>query len=640
MKKEYFIDNISTETLAKLIDETLRFEKAQKSGGLKLNLLRIIPAAAAIVLVIGLVNLFPFMDSLNNMDENEPGTSSGNAIVLHESASNAADIEYETVTVTKQLGSLSITTLKGQEPIQNDDGTITLPGGGTYERRSSAGDKISVLSGVVLNRDGSIDVGLTANTGKKITIEDSNGDIIIIDEKGNITVNSKSIDDIVAEAVESALKSVDWSSFMDDFNQSEHHFGWDCCIKDFVNKDDLIYPNGFNWGDLRKSLIYPPDFDWDEFKDRLIIPELKEIYDEAVLVEKEYSNIYDISLDLIVDNVVVSRGGDSVKIKYNEWTKNEYTLSEDNGKLTLQYTADNKRFNDGKGSFTDDWVNRVLRLAGRKTSTRKIEITIPENATLESLIIDTTSGNINISDCSIKSINADTTSGNISIKNCANSQSYYADTTSGNVTFSGCNDAVKITADTTSGNVNITECNNIQTVIADTTSGHITFKNSVIKSASADVTVGKIKVQDCDIATLKVYGKTYNDVQNETFDAPDWSNYFENHILYNIADNSSKTKFITFDFYDGTKVTASNPIINSTNGQGDGYIIFVGTYCTIEFSNGVKIDAPINTKTEIWDGVFTATIGDGDATVTKPDSASFTVSSGTVLDNQGNVIKD
>jgi len=74
MNKEYFTDNISTETLAKLIDETLRLEKNNKNRSIKSNLLKIIPAVAAIVLIIGLINVLPI---INNGSLNGNGINPG-----------------------------------------------------------------------------------------------------------------------------------------------------------------------------------------------------------------------------------------------------------------------------------------------------------------------------------------------------------------------------------------------------------------------------------------------------------------------------------------------------------------------------------------------------------------------------------
>ena len=62
MNKEYFTDNLSVEDMAEMIDKTLRFEKNAKNRSIKAQLLKMIPATAAFVLVIGLVN---FMGNLN-----------------------------------------------------------------------------------------------------------------------------------------------------------------------------------------------------------------------------------------------------------------------------------------------------------------------------------------------------------------------------------------------------------------------------------------------------------------------------------------------------------------------------------------------------------------------------------------------
>ena len=64
MSKEYFTENISDEMLAKLIDKTLRFEKNNKTNNKKANIFKIIPAVAAVVLFIGLVNLIAIIPNI------------------------------------------------------------------------------------------------------------------------------------------------------------------------------------------------------------------------------------------------------------------------------------------------------------------------------------------------------------------------------------------------------------------------------------------------------------------------------------------------------------------------------------------------------------------------------------------------
>jgi hypothetical protein len=67
MKREFFTENISVETIAVLTDEMLNFERTAKQRNLRANILKIAPAIAAIILVIGLVNLMP-MFIINNSE--------------------------------------------------------------------------------------------------------------------------------------------------------------------------------------------------------------------------------------------------------------------------------------------------------------------------------------------------------------------------------------------------------------------------------------------------------------------------------------------------------------------------------------------------------------------------------------------
>jgi len=60
MNQKYFLDTIKDETLAKMIDTTLRFEKNQKAKQSKIYLFKIIPAVAVILLVIGFVNIVSY----------------------------------------------------------------------------------------------------------------------------------------------------------------------------------------------------------------------------------------------------------------------------------------------------------------------------------------------------------------------------------------------------------------------------------------------------------------------------------------------------------------------------------------------------------------------------------------------------
>ena len=71
MNKKY-IDGLSDETLAKMIDRTLLYKKTAKIRSITANLLKLIPAAAAVALVVGIINLSPFITKNIDIPSNDP----------------------------------------------------------------------------------------------------------------------------------------------------------------------------------------------------------------------------------------------------------------------------------------------------------------------------------------------------------------------------------------------------------------------------------------------------------------------------------------------------------------------------------------------------------------------------------------
>ena len=74
MNKEYFTENISKETLAKLIDETYNYEKNKKTRKIPVsNIIKIVSAATVLVLIFGFINFLPmfvnFDDEINPANE-------------------------------------------------------------------------------------------------------------------------------------------------------------------------------------------------------------------------------------------------------------------------------------------------------------------------------------------------------------------------------------------------------------------------------------------------------------------------------------------------------------------------------------------------------------------------------------------
>ena len=76
MKKDYFIDNISDETLANLIDGVIKMEKTgntKKDINIRTNIIKIVSVAAALVLFIGFLNFLPKLMNFN--DDINPANS-------------------------------------------------------------------------------------------------------------------------------------------------------------------------------------------------------------------------------------------------------------------------------------------------------------------------------------------------------------------------------------------------------------------------------------------------------------------------------------------------------------------------------------------------------------------------------------
>ena len=102
MNKEYFTDNISDETLAKLIDEALNYETTKKNKNIKLDLLKIIPAVAMVAIVVGAINILSYFSMVDEgdvgSDENVNSAVTATTYNLPPNdleESPASDFEYE-----------------------------------------------------------------------------------------------------------------------------------------------------------------------------------------------------------------------------------------------------------------------------------------------------------------------------------------------------------------------------------------------------------------------------------------------------------------------------------------------------------------------------------------------------------------
>ena len=85
------MDTISDETIVKLIDETLTAEKNAKANKIRFLALRIVSAAAAIVFIMGFVNVLPIF--LNNPGMGFPGAVV-NAVIGTRAPDSAEDLDF------------------------------------------------------------------------------------------------------------------------------------------------------------------------------------------------------------------------------------------------------------------------------------------------------------------------------------------------------------------------------------------------------------------------------------------------------------------------------------------------------------------------------------------------------------------
>jgi hypothetical protein len=185
--------------------------------------------------------------------------------------------------------------------VQNDDGTITLPGGGTYYYDK---DKVTVSNGTVIKNDGTIPTapvnegkfiqGNFVNSGKIIKIEKSDGNIVLIESDGTININGKRLSNLhdMSICLSGAL-------------------GGDNLIKNFAVSDDFI--GDFKWNDY---LINPDDYsdfanyiinfdDYSEFNESLVSH-----YDWRIFPENW--NGYDLWLNMDNKTVTLMIGAMSV----------------------------------------------------------------------------------------------------------------------------------------------------------------------------------------------------------------------------------------------------------------------------------------------------------------------------------------
>jgi formylmethanofuran dehydrogenase subunit D len=179
----------------------LKHIKTAKIKNIRTSLLKLIPAVTRIALIIGAINMMPvFLNNTVVLPAGEPNATVAENI--SDTNSLGSVIDENVVTVVTEIGSLSITTPKGQEPIENENGTITLPGGGWYINRN--GDKVTVSEGTIIESHGGINMNYTINQ------QNLDSTIIFESPDGKITVWTK--DGYIIDGEEFSM-SEEWKEY-------------------------------------------------------------------------------------------------------------------------------------------------------------------------------------------------------------------------------------------------------------------------------------------------------------------------------------------------------------------------------------------------------------------------------------------
>ena len=101
MNKEYFTDNISDETLAKLIDEALNYETTKKNKNIKLDLLKIIPAVAMVAIVVGFINILSYFSMVDDGNDGNDENAHSAVTATTEEPANPTEATTEEEVVDK-----------------------------------------------------------------------------------------------------------------------------------------------------------------------------------------------------------------------------------------------------------------------------------------------------------------------------------------------------------------------------------------------------------------------------------------------------------------------------------------------------------------------------------------------------------
>ena len=317
--------------------------------------------------------------------------------------------------------------------------------------------------------------------------------------------NSYNNEDLESDEYKNSYGGESLEDYYDEYKNYDNYDNYDGFknFKDGLSKiSDLVIDQiSTNMADYKI-----PDYTIHEYGDKWkksTYDELvKKIYKEPKLIEKDYSNVKELDISLVHENVIIKRGGDKVHVKLYEWFDNQYSLSMKKSKLTLDNIDDNVYMDDKAGSYTSCWLPMILEQLGRsinpedlKDHNGTIVITIPKNVKLKCISTDLISGYLLAKEVSADELNANNISGKIKLENCAYEDAHISNI-SGNIEVDGGKGSLEV--ENITGNISLWNVQNSDDINIDTNSGIIDIKLKDTKAFNIEYESfsGSLKVGD------------------------------------------------------------------------------------------------------------------------------------------------
>lgn len=158
-------------------------------------------------------------------------------------------------------------------------------------------------------------------------------------------------------------------------------------------------------------------------------------YTVEELTKSEVTTIY---VQTLSDEIVVARGGDTVKFEYYAANTEEYSLKQTIDGLTQEEVEQREEVMEEADMLFNNTLSLWrIRDTSSTVGDRSISITVPEEFPLEYLSLVTTTGNIRLDSCTFSNLDVTTQTGEINMVGGAVDQKLWLRTESGDALISG-----------------------------------------------------------------------------------------------------------------------------------------------------------------------------------------------------------